>query len=165
MKTNTVLTLVVGMGIGALVGPFGLDLPFLPQGQDQLDGASLKTMLEGLGYEAKPLGKGFVIVERQDQWTISMHVLLSEDKNKIGINSNLGTVPELDSVEASRWRALLASNSQIDPTVFCFDDQEKRLYLHTSLDNRGMTPGIMRREIQYFTKNLKDTASLRNFTK
>ena len=51
-----------------------------------LDDASLKTMLDGLGYEIKPLSKGFLVTSKVDTWSLYVQAVLSPDGTKLGLN-------------------------------------------------------------------------------
>ena len=140
-------------------------LAIRPAAAQQLDDAGLKTMLDGLGYEPKPLTKGFLIAIKSGEWTYNMQLTLSPDKTKLGINANLGSVDDIDAVPASKWMALLVSNGDIDPSDFYFDKNVKKVYLHRTLDNRAITPAYLRDQVQHFTDNIHDTADLWDFTK
>lgn len=126
---------------------------------------TLKQMLLGMGIEPKPLSKGFLVAIKQDTWTINMQLVISADKSKLGFNANLGKVDAPDTVTATQWRALLISNGDIDPSSFYFDMEQKKLYLHRSLDNRAITPVFLRGQIDNFVANVRGTADLWKFTK
>ena len=126
---------------------------------------SLRKMLDGMGYEPKALSKGFLIAIKRDTWTINIQVVISPNGEKIGINSNLGIVENPDAVTAAQWKSLLAANADIDPSAFYFDATQKKLYLHRSLDNRGITPAILRQQVENFCGNMVDTSALWSFTK
>jgi hypothetical protein len=130
-----------------------------------LNDDSLAKMLGGMGYAPKKLTKGFLIVARQDKWTLNVQVVLSADQSKIGLNANLGDVPNDQAVTAPQWKALLVANVDIDPSAFYFDVKQKRLYLHRSFDNRAVTSAVLKGQIDYFMGNIRSTASLWSFTK
>lgn len=125
----------------------------------------LRKLLDGMGYEPKPLSKGFLIAVKRDTWTINIQLVISPNGEKIGMNANLGVVENPDGVTAAQWKALLAANGDIDPSAFYFDATQKKLYLHRSLDNRGITPAILRQQIENFCGNMVDTSTLWSFTK
>jgi len=125
----------------------------------------LRKMLDGMGYEPKPLTKGFLLSVKRDTWTINIQLVISANGEKIGMNANLGAVENPDAVTAAQWKALLAANGDIDPSAFYFDATQKKLYLHRSMDNRGLTPAILRQQIENFCGNMVDTAKLWDFTK
>lgn len=134
-------------------------------GDGGLTDDSLKETLVGMGLEPKPLTKGFLLVIKQDTWTLNMQVVLSGDKRKIGLNANLGKVEDPDQVPAASWKNLLISNGDIDPSAFYFDKDQKKLYLHRSFDNRAITPAALRREIDNFGSNIRGTEELWKFAK
>jgi len=130
----------------------------------QLSEDTLRLMLEGMGYEPKALSKGFLLTIKRDDWTVSIQIVLSDNKEKLGMNANLGTVKDPDSVTGAQWRALVAANRDLDPSFFYFDADKKKLYLHRAMNNRGLTPAYMRTQIEAFIDNLKSTLNLWKFT-
>lgn len=126
---------------------------------------TLKQMLDNMGMEPKKLSKGYLLVVKQDTWTLNMQVVLSPDGRKVGLNANLGKVDDPASVTASQWMDLLISNGDIDPSAFYFDKEQKKLYLHRSFDNRAITPAILRKEMDNFAGNIRQTEKLWKFTK
>jgi len=133
--------------------------------QGVLADPGLRTMLDGMGYEPKPLSKGFLIAVKRGTWTLNIQIVISANGERIGMNSNLGLVENPDSITAAQWKALLVSNGDIDPSAFYFDAAVKKLYLHRVMDNRGMTPAILRTQIENFCSNMMDTSELWKFTK
>ncbi len=131
----------------------------------QLSDDGLRQMLNGMGLEPKALSKGFLIAIKRDTWTYYIQLVLSENKEKLGMNSNLGIVENPDSVTAAQWKALMVANGDIEPSFFYFDAATKKLYLHRVLDNRGLTPAYVRSQIDTFISNLRSTADLWKFTK
>lgn len=128
-----------------------------------LTDACLSQMLTGLGYEPKPLSKGFLIAKKVDSWTLNMQLVLSPDGRKIGMNANLGMV-DASQVTADQWQALLISNGDIDPSAFYYDADQKKLYLHRSIDNRYQTPASLANDIDNFMDNIRSTSKLWSFT-
>jgi hypothetical protein len=131
----------------------------------QLTDDTLRTMLDGMGLEPKPLSKGFLIAIKRDTWTYNMQFVLSANKDKLGMNANLGMIEDADSVTAAQWKALMISNGNIEPSVFYYDPDHKKLYLHRVLDNRCLTPAYLRSQIENFISDMKSTADLWKFTK
>jgi len=68
-------------------------------------------------------------------------------------------------VAAVPLKSMLIENSNIDPSFFYFDKDQKKLYLHRVLDNRSITPAYIRQQVDNFCGNIKDTADKWNFTK
>ena len=126
---------------------------------------TLNQMLDNMGLEPKKLSKGNLVAIKQDTWTINIQVVLSANKEKLGLNANLGKVEDPASVTANQWMDLLISNGEIEPSTFYYDKEQKKLYLHRVCDNRGMTPAILRKEIDTFARMIPKTEALWKFTK
>lgn len=126
---------------------------------------TLKTTLDNMGYEPKKLSKGYLLAIKQDTWTINMQIVLSPDSRKLGLNANLGIVEDPAAVSATQWMNLLIANGDIDPSAFYFDKEQKKLYLHRSFDNRTVTPAVLRKELDNFAANVRQTEALWKFTK
>lgn len=147
-----------------VVSPPAIAQPDPPAAVQALDDAGLKTMLEGLGYEVKALSKGFLIAYADDDWTISVQIVLSNDKTKMGFNANLGKVDDLSAVPAAKWLGLLVANGSIDPSAFYVSEDSKELYLHRVVDNRGITPAVLRVQLENFISNIIDNADTWDLT-
>jgi len=129
-----------------------------------LTDAALKQMLLDMGYEPKGLSKGFLIAPKRGTWTINIQLVLSKDQSKIGLNANLGKVPNPETIPAASWLKLLVDNGNIDPSSFYFDKDQKKLYLHRVMDNRAVTPAVLRSQIENFSENVRDTNADWKFT-
>ena len=125
----------------------------------------LRQMLTAMGYEPKPLSKGYLLAIKRDTWTLNVQVVLSDNKQKIGMNANVGLVENPDAVTATQWRSLLIANGDIDPSFFYYDATTKKLFLHRVLDNTGLTAAMLRSQIDSFCENIKNTENLWKFTK
>jgi hypothetical protein len=123
----------------------------------------LLAMLQQMGLEPKPLSKGFLVVIKQGTWTNNIQLVISSNGKKIGFNSNLGLVTEAD-ITAAQWKALMASNGDIDPSAFYYDPQRTKLYLHRSIDNRAVTAAILRTDLDNFSNQIVSTGPLWTFT-
>jgi hypothetical protein len=123
----------------------------------------LSQTLTQMGLEPKPLSKGFLVVEKQGTWTYNVQFVLSGDGTKLGLNANLGDVNEAE-VTGDQWRALLAANNDIDPSDFYYDPSRKKLYLHRVMDNRYLTPAILRAQLDSFINDMRSTDKLWAFT-
>lgn len=130
-----------------------------------LDDASLKAMLEGFGSEVKTLNKGFLITYADDTWTVAVQVVLSPDKTKLGFNANLGKIDDLAAVPAAKWLGLLVANGKIDPSTFYVSEDSKELFLHRVIDNRGVTPEVLRVQLENFVGNVINNADTWDLTK
>ena len=151
-----------------LAGRLGAQEPqenVVPSARGVLDDSSLQQMLTDMGYEPKKLKQGFVVAINQGEWTFNVQFLISPNREKIGLNANMGTVADASTVTASQWMNLLASNTDVAPSFFYYNKNNRTLYMHRILDNRCMTSTILRRQVEAFTTSIKDTAEIWKFTK
>jgi len=132
--------------------------------QGQLDNEALGKLLSNMGYEPKALSKGWLIAVKQNTWTFNIQLVCSKDLTKIGLNANLGAVKDPDAITADQWKQLLISNEDIDPSCFYFDKDQKKLYMHRTIDNRGVTSSIIRTQVENFCSNMQSTEELWKFT-
>jgi len=142
-------------------------LPFTAKQDDaaKLDNDSLKSMLDNMGYAPKALSSGYLISVKRDSWTYNMQLVLSDDQTKLGINANLGSVDDTSTVTADQWRTLLEKNESVDPSSFYFSKDQHKLYLHRVVDNRAITPEVLRVQVDHFCSDIHDTSDSWNFTK
>ena len=119
----------------------------------------LSAALTSLGLAPKPVGKGYLVTLKRDNWTSYVTFVLSDNGAKLGLNTELGDVNEA-SVTAAQWEALLAANADIEPTIFFYDAAKKRLYLHRVIDNRNLTGPILREEFEKFVGAIRHTAPI-----
>ena len=165
------IILWAGTAVGALVHAQAKSDP-LPQTQastnvpaNAITDADLKKMLIDLGYTPKSLSKGYQITIKKNKWTFNIQVVLSDNLEKMGINTIAGDVKQPADVPAASWLALLETNPEIDPTTFYFDNQQKRLCLHRACDNRGITSEIIAKELDSFCFDVVATAKFWRFTR
>ncbi|MGE5202803.1 MAG: hypothetical protein ACM3O6_12150 [Acidobacteriota bacterium] len=116
----------------------------------------LPQTLKSLGLAFQPTSIGYEVTIKQGTWNFYVQIVLSSDGTKVGFNSNLGDVDE-QKISAGQWMALLAANKDYDPSVFFYDAARKRLYIHRSLDNRNMTPVVLRTQIDAFLKDIRES--------
>jgi hypothetical protein len=136
-------------------------------GMEPITDVQLGQMLEGLGLEVK---KGtyksgalyFDVKATSQDYTFDVRVALSPNKRSIWLMSYLDDVPA--TVEASRLRALLeAINSKTGKMQFRLVGEQ--LKADQPLDNVGVTPARLRRELDDFAASLQDTDTLWNVKK
>jgi len=145
----------VALRAQALPAPTG---PSRPSGDGTLNDESLHQMLVGMGYEPGKLSKGFLLTLKRESWTYYVQLVLSPDGTKLGLNANLGVVPQPEAIPAATWRKLLEDNIDVDPSSFNFDPKLKKVFLHRVLDNRSLTASTLRIQIDRFCDNIHDTA-------
>jgi|GEM_PF-1570359 len=125
----------------------------------QMSEEAMLHMLTNMGYEIKPVNTnaGVVISMVQGTWKLDVEFVISPNHEKIGMNVLLGTAKKPEEVTAAEWEALLVRNGNIEPSFFYFDKTNSKLFLHRVIDNRGITPAILRRELDVFTSQVHVT--------
>jgi hypothetical protein len=125
----------------------------------------LSRMLTDMGYEPKKLKQGYVVAIKHEEWTYNVQCVISPNREKIGLNANVGTVEDPSTVTATQWMNVLAANTDVAPSFFYYNKNNRILYMHRVVDNRCLTTAILSRQIEAFTTNIKDTAEVWKFTK
>lgn len=137
-----------------------------PLQQEQIDAQQLKTMIEGLGYETKPINSQPGKEKWQFQVTkggleIYIAAELSSSKNYVWLTVYLGDVPTLP-VSPTRFPDMLVSNSETQPTHF-YITQDNKVLLGFAMENRYLTPSVLRRTVDKLASDTVDTKSLWKF--
>jgi hypothetical protein len=136
-----------------------------PIAKGTLTDSTLLQMLTDLGYEPKKLKQGYVVAIKKDEWTYNVQFVISPNKEKLGLNANMGTVEDPSAISATQWMNVLAANTDIAPSFFYYNKSKSTLYMHRVLDNRCLTSTIVRLQVEAFTSNIKETADVWKFTK
>jgi hypothetical protein len=148
------------LGAAAL---FAAAAPAQAQSGAPLTESTLKALLQQGGLEPKPLTHGFLVVIKAADWTENVQLVISPNGRKLGFNANLGQVNAAE-VTAPQWMALRAANSDIDPNFFYYDPTAGKLYLHRSVDNRGVTQASLQEDLISFGRAIITTEKLWAFT-
>ncbi len=126
------------------------------KGGKALDFASLGKMLDGLGYGPKKAGEAYDVVQELGGGSYDLRIEISGSRKKLWITAFLLEVKEPDRVPADRWRALAAKNFSIQPAQF-YLTAWNGLHMGYAIDNRGVTAGILRNDIQFLAEQLHAT--------
>jgi len=165
-RTSTAAMVAIILWGATVLAPIGHAQQAPAQASSRLDLASLSTMLTNLGYQPKPGGERDVDIQfMRDGWTYYVAFTLSPDGTHVGLSANLGTLKDPDGVTASQWQTLLAKNWDVTPCNFEYNAPEKSLYFHLAMENRDMTPGDLRNNIDFFVQNIHDTHSIWDLNK
>lgn len=122
----------------------------------------LPKMLQNMGYEAEKVDEGvYRVVIEQDSWTFYIRFSLSTDsKQRLWMTSSFGEIKDWQKMAPAPLMALLVANDRIGPAHFyvTVSGDVRRLNAARAVDNRGITPAILRRELDKFLTNIRDTA-------
>jgi hypothetical protein len=144
MRLTKVNSIALGLSLLAGAGAtFGMLQAAAP-----IEGPGLKTMFEGLGYSVKELettvGKEkYEITVKREDFTVPIAAEVSPSKSYVWLTVNLGPAKPADAATASGFRTLLTQNGSIQPVQF-YITSKGLLMLGFPIDNRGITPLIMR---------------------
>lgn len=127
--------------------------------QDKLDAASLKTMVEGLGYETKPLSEEagkekYEVKVTKGGFNIPVGAEISPSTNYIWLTVSLG-----DFKPGHKSEELLKQNAKIQPSFF-YITSKNILMMAMPLDNRLVNATILKRNLEKITQDVSDSSSL-----
>jgi hypothetical protein len=119
--------------------------------------ANLKQSLENLGYETIDLGADTYQIKLVQSASVPISVALSPDGSRIWLITNLGN-KELSNLSSERLIKILQSNRNIGTSFFALSTN--RLEMLSFLENRSMTPVLLRKAIELQARNVSDTMEL-----
>lgn len=135
-------------------------------GAGRLTDASLEAMLKNLGHTPTATksesGKRtyYRLDLSEDSFTFVVDLSLDPEGARLWFSAPLVKVPERDRVALDRLWKLLESNDDILPASFSYDASRQRFYLNLTVDNRDITPAVLRKELSTFTRTIEKTYPL-----
>lgn len=130
---------------------------------DRLDAAGLKKMLEGMGYELKTLSaeagkEKWEFTVTKDDLDVFIGAELSASKNYIWLT--VFFKPDVtESTSAANLHALLMANARVQPAHF-YISSSNQLMMGFPIDNRSVTPAVLRRAIDSLTSGVVSTEDI-----
>ena len=161
--------ILVGMALAAAIGlvsfstaqqPTPTPTPVQAKDTGVLTEESLKEMLTNLGFEPNGL-KGtdgrtlFYIKVTRANTTYTPYVCISPSKTKIWAQTSLGDLTAEDP--AARSLKFLELNLSTGPSHFVYIPKDKTVYMFSPMDNRGVTPKILKDHIDGMVDNCEKT--------
>ena len=134
--------------------------PALASGTLNID--SLRQMLVNMGFEPEKSGdKNFLLTITRDSYTLRVHVAMSPNDKFVWLETRFGVFPEAAKMTAILDK-LMEANDANPPAYFSLTHGEKPedriLFLQRPLDNRELTPAIMREALDKFMALIVKTA-------
>jgi hypothetical protein len=123
---------------------------------------TLLQMLRGMGYEPKvdtnnDGSKSYTIHFEREGWCYYFRISLSPDKSVLWISTSLGDVPPGQKIRPEALLKILELNrSGLGKARFSISDRGT-LFLSIPLDNRGVTPALIRDAVDELVANVKET--------
>lgn len=152
---------IAGYAIASMVG-FSLGVGALGANffqSDKLTHDGLKTMGEGLGIEVKQIGtdpgkEKYTFSMKTAKLNIPVGAEISPSTSYIWLTVNLG-----DNSPSKKHEELLKQNGLVQPTFF-YITASGRLMAAQPIDNRGITPVILRRCLDKIVADVDKTTSV-----
>lgn len=130
---------------------------------------SLQEMLEKMGYEAKVektnQGNIYSVTIKRGTWTYIIDVSLSPSKTKLWLSGWLSVLPENEKIPVDKLLGLLEGSWTYGPAHFRYHKAFRQLNLGLCLDNREITPAVLRDQLENFMETMKKTELLWNAKK
>jgi len=125
----------------------------------KLDDAGLKGMLGNLGYEVKEPGVSTFEVSITSQGlNIPTRVFLSKSKTKLWLSVALMTKDGVEKLTREDYRALLEKNVDVGPCHFMVEGGWLKMKM--ALDNRSITPAVLRTELDYLSARIGESKAV-----
>ncbi len=148
------MKLPITLAAGAIV------LSILSSQSPVLDATELKKTIEGMGFTVKALNeeKGkekYEFTIKRSDFDIPVAAEISSSKNYVWFTVFLGEA----SKEAEKHGPLLKENFKIQPNFF-YITEKGNLMMGIAVDNRGITPAIVKRITDKLSNDVADSAKL-----
>lgn len=126
---------------------------------EKIDDAGLKSMLTGLGYEVKEPGPStFEVPIVANGLNIPTRVFIAKSKTKIWLSVALITKEGVDKLTREDLQKILEANVSVGPCHFMIEGGWLKLKM--AIDNRNVTPAIMRSELDYLAARVGDSKAV-----
>ena len=126
---------------------------------NRLESGELMRMAKDLGYDSKMLNdKRCQLTIERDNWKVFVRVELSPNGKYVWLDADFGEVGSPEGVPANVWVNLLRENDKIAPASFTLNG--KFLYLLKPVENVGITPARLRKEIEEFDGTVRKTVNV-----
>lgn len=141
-------------------------LSVLPQGE--LTASSIPPLLTGLGFDPKPSGTGtWDIVSTRGGLDVPIAVALSQSGRKLWMTVFLAELDDKWRADPTKLLELLRKNYEIQPAQFfvvkdapASGPVKDSLKVAVALDNRGILPADLKREIDKLTDDVVNSRAL-----
>lgn len=154
MKIKTLLTVVVSIVL-VVIAPEGLAAQ--SSAGTTLTKLNLKATLENMGFEAKDLGADTYEITLNQGTIVPISVSLSTDATRIWLVTLVGK-KELSSYSSEKLIKLLQSNWNTGVSFFVLN--QNKLQMIRPVENRNVTPVLLRKEIEGQARSVSTTESL-----
>lgn len=123
----------------------------------------LPALLENLGYESRAEGDDRVITIVRGDWTFVINIGIYGPEKTLWLFTYLREIPDDKVASPTPYIKLLWANNNIGPHHFFLAgpaEDPRRLHMGRGLDNRQLTPALIRQAIDAFMETIRRTADL-----
>jgi len=122
----------------------------------------LGEMLRDLAYEPKDISvnnkkDNYEITTETNNWKLYISVSVSGDLTTLWLDVHFAPLTELDEAPTAALMKLLELSHDNDPIHFSLDEK-KRIHVVMPRDNYGITPVVLRKEIEKFDATVRQTS-------
>jgi uncharacterized protein (TIGR03067 family) len=156
---NAMIVVLLALPVGWLA--FGQPDKKDPPPTGTLTSARLGKLLKDLGYEPSELSaEVYQVSLDREGWKVHVMVSLTAGGDRVWFESKFAPIAQPEAVPASAWRKLLEENDRIGPAHFTFDKNDKRIHLYKSVDNVGLVPARLKKELDAFDATVRRTQAV-----
>ncbi|MDI9635703.1 hypothetical protein QPK87_13440 [Kamptonema cortianum] len=124
-----------------------------------ISAAELRSMVTGLGYEVKDLSteegkEKFEFSVKTESLNIPLGAEISASKSFVWLTANLG-----EGGAKKNHLAYLKATGSIQPSMFYITSKDL-LMIGLPIDNRGITPALLKARIEKITQDIESTSEL-----
>jgi hypothetical protein len=154
MKSRTILAALLMLALITAIPTRGHS-----QNGITVTNSNLKTTLENMGFEAKELSANNYEISVNLSYKVYMAVALSPDESRIWLTTFFYD-KSLSTYSSEKLIKLLQSNWTTGVSFFALDST--KLKMTRPIENRNVTPVLLRKEIENHARNVESTEALWN---
>jgi hypothetical protein len=131
-----------------------------------LTDAALLEMIQKMGYEAQiektDKGNIYSLNIKRGTWTYIIDVSLSPSKTKLWLSGWLSELPPNEKISVDKLLDLLEGSWTYGPAHFRYHKKFRQLNIGLCLDNREISPAVLREQLESFMETMKKSELLWN---
>jgi hypothetical protein len=127
---------------------------------------SLGVVLRNMGFAPKSRvvnnSTHYHLTVPRDTWTFQVHLQISPNKKKLWLTGPVGRFTPGQPLPGGLAEKLLEANQRIGPAHFHYNPASGQLTIALPVDNRALTTGELRYQLDFFMGMIRQTAPLWN---
>jgi hypothetical protein len=148
-------------GVGGANGPAGGQMPEKRPPMRITGAPELAALVSQAGLDPKAVSENVVSTKIHHQsWSFPALVTTTDDRSQVVLVLLLSVVKDDQQLPAAKLLELMNANRDHAPAFFAFSAKRKRVELHRTLDNSGVTSEQLREEINRLAEIAASTQSL-----